>query len=151
MNEVISFLLWYTLMTRRKELSDLLRNVCRLGDSFDIHISKWAVTIGEVLTLFVLIGGWLVKIVLYDECDCKCSRSKQGMQKCTGNYAQAIACSKSKKDFKTVSVLLVAHQSPPFILSAWGFFYFTKGLVLVALGSVMTYSLLIIQISSTRY
>ncbi|GIY63073.1 hypothetical protein CDAR_563911 [Caerostris darwini] len=61
-----------------------------------------------------------------------------------------LLASNRKKDFKTVSVLLVALQSPPFILSAWGFFFFTKGLVLVALGSVMTYSLLLIQISSTR-
>ncbi|GIY38332.1 uncharacterized protein CEXT_461671 [Caerostris extrusa] len=61
-----------------------------------------------------------------------------------------VLASNRKEDFKTVTLLLVAHQSPPFILSAWGFFYFSKGLVLAALGSVMTYSLLIIQIGSTR-
>ncbi|GIY63069.1 uncharacterized protein CDAR_563891 [Caerostris darwini] len=306
MNEVISFLIWYTLMTRRKELSDLLRNVCRLGDTFDIHISKMAVTIGEVLTLFVLIGGWLAKIVLYEECDCKIlvglnvfntftlpegyncklfyvitlfnnsflnimktflaiiytiichflstilrTHSNYGdmiMQKSkVAVHSVTIECyllryesilkvlkhfektlafpifllqiedlvglfygfiwlearklplkswirhywllvyftslislvsflsvsltassvheaskecknvqeivlkqvlaSNRKKDFKTVTLLFLAHQSRPFILSAWGCFYFTKGLVLVALGSVMTYSLLLIQIN----
>ncbi|GIY63075.1 uncharacterized protein CDAR_563921 [Caerostris darwini] len=296
-------------MARRKDLSDLFRKVCRLGDAFDIHISKMAVTIGEVLTLLMLIGGWLTKIVLYEECDCKvllgydvlntftlpegyncklfyvitlfnnsflnimktflaviytlichflrtilkthsnfgdritqknkatinsvtieCYLQRyESLLKILKHFEKTLAfpiflqqivdllglffgfiwidISKSplnnwlrhywlsvyfkslfslisflcvsltassvheaskecknvqeimlkqllatnrKKDFKTVSVLLVAHQSPPFILSAWGFFYFTKGLVLVALGSVMTYSLLLIQISSTR-
>ncbi|GIY63067.1 uncharacterized protein CDAR_563881 [Caerostris darwini] len=309
MKEVISFLIWYTLMMRRKELSDLFRNVCRLGDTFDTHISKMAVTIGEVLTLFVLIGGWLAKIVLYEECDCKLlvaynvlnaftlpegyncklfyvitlfnnsflnimktflaviytiichflrtilkahsnfgyrktqkskatvhyvtiechllryesilkvlkhfertlafpvfllqiadlvglfigfiwiDASKSPLQHWFRNYwlpvyfnslvslvsflcvsltassvheaskecknvqeimLKQVLASNRKEDFKTLTLLLVAHQSPPFILSAWGFFYFSKGLVLVALGSVMTYSLLIIQISLTR-
>ncbi|GIY63077.1 uncharacterized protein CDAR_563931 [Caerostris darwini] len=305
MNEFISFLIWYTLMTRRKELSDLLRNVCRLGDTFGIHISKWAVTIVEVLTLFLLVGGWLAKIALYEESDCtilvgydvlntftlpegyncklfyiikllnnlflnimkaflaviytiichflrsilkthsnfgnritqknkatvhsvtiECylhryevlkhfestlafpifllqiidllglfygfiwlDASKSPLQHFLRHYwlsiyftslfslisflcvsltassvheaskecknvqeimLKQVLASDRKKDFKTVSLQLVAHQSPSFILSAWGFFYFTKGLVLVALGSVMTYSHLIIQISSSR-
>ncbi|GIY63058.1 uncharacterized protein CDAR_563821 [Caerostris darwini] len=59
-----------------------------------------------------------------------------------------VFASNRKKDYKTVTLLLLTHQNPPLILSAWGFFYFRKGLVLVALGSVMTYSLLLIQISS---
>lgn len=37
--------------------------------------------------------------------------------------------------------------SQPFTLSAWGFFHFTKGFVLSAIGSVLTYSLLLISIN----
>lgn len=37
--------------------------------------------------------------------------------------------------------------SHPFTLSAWGFFHFTKGFVLSAIGSVLTYSLLLISIN----
>ncbi|GIY63060.1 uncharacterized protein CDAR_563841 [Caerostris darwini] len=52
-------------------------------------------------------------------------------------------------DFKALFSLFITHQSPPFTLSAWGFFYFTKGLVLSAIGSALTYSLLMIQIDTS--
>ncbi|GBN91599.1 hypothetical protein AVEN_11814-1 [Araneus ventricosus] len=44
--------------------------------------------------------------------------------------------------------LFVVHNSPAFTLSAWGFFHFSKGMVLAAVGSILTYSLLILQIDS---
>ncbi|GFU47337.1 uncharacterized protein NPIL_82161 [Nephila pilipes] len=56
--------------------------------------------------------------------------------------------SKTMLNSKDIFHLLVAYQSPPFVLSAWGFFYFTKSLILVAFGSIMTYSLLIQQLVS---
>ncbi|GIX71347.1 hypothetical protein CEXT_183761 [Caerostris extrusa] len=52
-------------------------------------------------------------------------------------------------DFKVLFSLFITHQSSPFTLSAWGFFYFTKGLVLSAIGSALTYSLLMIQIDTS--
>ncbi|GFS52858.1 uncharacterized protein NPIL_485671 [Nephila pilipes] len=42
--------------------------------------------------------------------------------------------------------LFLAYNSPAITLSAWGFFYFTRGLILTALGSILAYSLLVIQI-----
>ncbi|GBN87552.1 hypothetical protein AVEN_233592-1 [Araneus ventricosus] len=50
-----------------------------------------------------------------------------------------------KKEFL---LLLVTHNSPPFTLSAWGFFYFDRGLILSAIGSILTYSLLILQLNT---
>ncbi|GBM41963.1 hypothetical protein AVEN_5409-1 [Araneus ventricosus] len=61
-----------------------------------------------------------------------------------------VLTSMQENDTSGQFLLLVAHENPPFILSAWGFFYFTKGLILVAVGSVLTYSLLIIQITSYK-
>ncbi|GBN88080.1 hypothetical protein AVEN_257817-1 [Araneus ventricosus] len=52
---------------------------------------------------------------------------------------------KHKKEFL---LLLVTHNSPPFTLSAWGFFYFDRGLILSAIGSILTYSLLILQLNT---
>lgn len=53
----------------------------------------------------------------------------------------------NKEDLKKISVFCVLNRSQPFVLSAGGFFYFTKGLVLSAIGSVLTYSLLLLQIN----
>ncbi|GFW11359.1 uncharacterized protein TNCV_3808791 [Trichonephila clavipes] len=57
--------------------------------------------------------------------------------------------SKSTVSNRDILQLLIMHQSPTFKLSALGFFYFTKGFILSAIGSVLTYSLLIIQIDSS--
>ncbi|GFU06562.1 uncharacterized protein NPIL_592461 [Nephila pilipes] len=51
-----------------------------------------------------------------------------------------------KKEFQESLLLNNSYNNPPFILSAWDVFYFTKGGILSILGSVMTYSLLIMQI-----
>ncbi|GFU47335.1 uncharacterized protein NPIL_82151 [Nephila pilipes] len=53
--------------------------------------------------------------------------------------------SKSMVNTRDIIHLLILHQTPTFKLSASGFFYFTKGLVLSAIGSALTYSLFIIQ------
>ncbi|GFU47329.1 uncharacterized protein NPIL_82121 [Nephila pilipes] len=57
-----------------------------------------------------------------------------------------IIISGQKIDIPKLVHLSTIHNSPPFILSAWGVFNFTKGLFLIAFGTVLTYSLLIMQI-----
>ncbi|GIX71341.1 hypothetical protein CEXT_183731 [Caerostris extrusa] len=37
-----------------------------------------------------------------------------------------VLASNRKKDFKTVTLSTCSSSSPPFILSAWGFFYFSR-------------------------
>ncbi|GFW18953.1 uncharacterized protein TNCV_164691 [Trichonephila clavipes] len=58
-----------------------------------------------------------------------------------------ILVSKRMSDSREVFLLFVTHNGPPFALSAWGFFYFTKGVVLTTAGSILTYSLLMLQIA----
>ncbi|GFT94081.1 uncharacterized protein NPIL_148751 [Nephila pilipes] len=58
-----------------------------------------------------------------------------------------ILVSEQKNDSKGMFLLFVAHNGPPFTLSAWGFFNFTKGTVLATAGSILTYSLLMLQIA----
>ncbi|GBN33220.1 hypothetical protein AVEN_124245-1 [Araneus ventricosus] len=57
-----------------------------------------------------------------------------------------ILASGQQRNSHELLLLFVTHTNPPFTLSAFGFFYFTKGMILSAIGSVLTYSLLIIQI-----
>ncbi|KAF8786125.1 hypothetical protein HNY73_007887 [Argiope bruennichi] len=47
---------------------------------------------------------------------------------------------------KELLLLLVNHNSPPFTLSAWSFFSFNRGMIMSAVGSILTYSLLILQL-----
>ncbi|GFY58091.1 uncharacterized protein TNIN_368801 [Trichonephila inaurata madagascariensis] len=54
--------------------------------------------------------------------------------------------SNRKDNNKESFLLFVALNRPPFVFSAWGFFYFTKSLVFSAFGTVLTYALLITQI-----
>ncbi|GBL82314.1 hypothetical protein AVEN_174932-1 [Araneus ventricosus] len=54
------------------------------------------------------------------------------------------------KHKKELLLLLVSHNSPPFTLSAWGFFHFDRGMVLSAIGSILTYSLLILQLDTNQ-
>ncbi|GBM76181.1 hypothetical protein AVEN_17812-1, partial [Araneus ventricosus] len=56
-----------------------------------------------------------------------------------------IVASKEENDGQRALLLLASYDGPPFILSAWGYFYFTKGLVLSFLGVILSYSLLILQ------
>ncbi|GFR26270.1 uncharacterized protein TNCT_427631 [Trichonephila clavata] len=58
-----------------------------------------------------------------------------------------ILVSKRMIDTREVFLLFVSHNGTPFALSAWGFFYFTKGVVLATAGSILTYSLLMLQIA----
>ncbi|GFU47331.1 uncharacterized protein NPIL_82131 [Nephila pilipes] len=72
----------------------------------------------------------------------------EGSEKCKdaqGIILKNALYSKPKVNTRDIIHLLILHQTPTFKLSASGFFYFTKGLVLSAIGSVLTYSLLIIQ------
>ncbi|GBO25771.1 hypothetical protein AVEN_133582-1 [Araneus ventricosus] len=48
---------------------------------------------------------------------------------------------------KNLLLLFTNYSGKPLRLSAWGFFYFTKGLILTAVGSILTYSLLILQLN----
>ncbi|GFU47339.1 uncharacterized protein NPIL_82171 [Nephila pilipes] len=43
-------------------------------------------------------------------------------------------------------LLFLTYNSPAIKLSAWGFIFFTRGLILTALGSIIAYSLLVNQI-----
>lgn len=52
-----------------------------------------------------------------------------------------------KEDLKNIYAFRVLNRSQPFVLSAGGFFYFTNSFVLSAIGSVLTYSLLLLQIN----
>lgn len=52
-----------------------------------------------------------------------------------------------KENFEEFTALCILNQNQPITLSAGGFFYFTKGMVLSAVGSVLTYSLLLLQIN----
>ncbi|GFQ76085.1 uncharacterized protein TNCT_674521 [Trichonephila clavata] len=58
-----------------------------------------------------------------------------------------VLASTKNEDVNTLVLSVVARHGPPFMLTAWGFYPFTKGLVLAALGSIMTYSLLALQIN----
>ncbi|GFQ76079.1 uncharacterized protein TNCT_674481 [Trichonephila clavata] len=51
-----------------------------------------------------------------------------------------------KTDIHELVPISILYSNPPFILSAWGAFHFTRGIFLSALGSALTYSLLIMQI-----
>ncbi|GFW11357.1 uncharacterized protein TNCV_3808771 [Trichonephila clavipes] len=51
-----------------------------------------------------------------------------------------------KTDIHELVPISILYSNPPFILSAWGVLHFTRGLFLAALGSILTYSLLIMQI-----
>ncbi|GFR26597.1 uncharacterized protein TNCT_602901 [Trichonephila clavata] len=51
-----------------------------------------------------------------------------------------------KKEIEESQLLNTAYQSSPFILSAWNIFYFKRGITLSVTGSIVTYSLLIMQI-----
>ncbi|GFT21441.1 uncharacterized protein NPIL_426601 [Nephila pilipes] len=51
-----------------------------------------------------------------------------------------------KADIQELVPFSVLRNNPPFVLSAWGVFRFTKGLFLSVFGNVLTYSLLIMQI-----
>ncbi|GFU47341.1 uncharacterized protein NPIL_82181 [Nephila pilipes] len=42
--------------------------------------------------------------------------------------------------------LFLTYNSPVIKLSAWGLIWFTKGIILTSLGSILAYSLLVIQI-----
>ncbi|GBN88082.1 hypothetical protein AVEN_51316-1 [Araneus ventricosus] len=61
---------------------------------------------------------------------------------------QRVLASTRKPDRDELMVLFVTHKRPAFTLTAWGFFTFTKGLILPAIGSISTFSLLILQIDS---
>ncbi|GFQ76083.1 uncharacterized protein TNCT_674511 [Trichonephila clavata] len=54
--------------------------------------------------------------------------------------------SERKSNNNELFLLSVTLNRPPLVLSAWGFFYFTKSLVFTAFGTVLTYALLITQI-----
>ncbi|KAF8793932.1 hypothetical protein HNY73_001961 [Argiope bruennichi] len=69
--------------------------------------------------------------------------------KCAKNSQQVILkrVHASTVQEKTELLLFIKmHESPPLVLSAGDFFYFTRGLALTAIGSVLTYSLLIFQL-----
>ncbi|GBM87528.1 hypothetical protein AVEN_21984-1 [Araneus ventricosus] len=55
----------------------------------------------------------------------------------------------SEQNFENKNLLLffTNYSLKPLRLSAWGFFYFTKGLFLTAIGSILIYSLLILQLN----
>ncbi|GFS29061.1 uncharacterized protein NPIL_502561 [Nephila pilipes] len=57
-----------------------------------------------------------------------------------------ILISREKANIQKAVSFKILHSSPPFILSAWGIFRFTKSLFLSVFGNVLTYSLLIMQI-----
>ncbi|GFU47320.1 uncharacterized protein NPIL_82081 [Nephila pilipes] len=59
---------------------------------------------------------------------------------------ERLLISGQKKDNKELLLLFLAQNKSPLILSAWGFFNFTRSLVLSVLGVVLSYSLLITQI-----
>ncbi|GFU47319.1 uncharacterized protein NPIL_82071 [Nephila pilipes] len=58
---------------------------------------------------------------------------------------ERLLISGQKKDNKELLLLFLAQNKSPLILSAWGFFNFTRSLVLSVLGVVLTYSLLMMQ------
>ncbi|GBM31894.1 hypothetical protein AVEN_219780-1 [Araneus ventricosus] len=53
-----------------------------------------------------------------------------------------------RADREELLLLFATQKSPTFTLTAWGFFTFTKGLILPAIGSISTFSLLILQMDS---
>ncbi|GFY58088.1 uncharacterized protein TNIN_368771 [Trichonephila inaurata madagascariensis] len=57
-----------------------------------------------------------------------------------------VLVSGQKRDIHELVPISILYSNPPFILSAWGVFHFTRGIFLAALGSILTYSLLITQI-----
>ncbi|GFU47316.1 uncharacterized protein NPIL_82041 [Nephila pilipes] len=71
------------------------------------------------------------------------SKNAKDVQK---DMLKQILISGEKADIQELVHLSISHSNPPFILSAWGAFHFTKGLYLPAFGAVLTYSLLIMQI-----
>ncbi|GFU47333.1 uncharacterized protein NPIL_82141 [Nephila pilipes] len=58
-----------------------------------------------------------------------------------------ILASEENNNNKDIFLLLVSNDSPPLILTAWGFFPFNRGLIFSAIGTVLTYSLLMMHIS----
>ncbi|GBN93620.1 hypothetical protein AVEN_236763-1 [Araneus ventricosus] len=58
-----------------------------------------------------------------------------------------ILSSEQNFESKNLILLFTNYSGKPLRLSAWGFFYFTKGLVMTAVGSILTYSLLILQVN----
>ncbi|GFT21442.1 uncharacterized protein NPIL_426611 [Nephila pilipes] len=71
------------------------------------------------------------------------SKNAKDVQK---DMLKRILISGEKSDIQELVPFSVLHNYPPFVLTAWGVFRFTKGLFLSAFGSVLTYSLLIMQI-----
>ncbi|GFU47327.1 uncharacterized protein NPIL_82111 [Nephila pilipes] len=59
---------------------------------------------------------------------------------------EQLLTSRQKRDNKELLLLFLAQNNPPLTLSAGGFFNFTRNLVLSVLGTVLTYSLLMMQI-----
>ncbi|GBO16285.1 hypothetical protein AVEN_83596-1 [Araneus ventricosus] len=57
-----------------------------------------------------------------------------------------ILASGQKSDREELFLLSLNHNSPAFTLSSGGFFYFTKSLICSAIASILTYSLLMLQI-----
>ncbi|GFU47323.1 uncharacterized protein NPIL_82091 [Nephila pilipes] len=62
------------------------------------------------------------------------------------NMLKRILLSGEKSNIQELALFSIFQNNPPFVLSAWGVFNFTKGLFLSAFGGVLTYSLLIMQI-----
>ncbi|GFU47318.1 uncharacterized protein NPIL_82061 [Nephila pilipes] len=71
------------------------------------------------------------------------SKNARDVQK---DMLERILISGEKSDIQKFVPFSIFHSNPPFILSAWGVFHFSKGLYLSAFGAVLTYSLLIMQI-----
>ncbi|GIY05410.1 uncharacterized protein CDAR_462941 [Caerostris darwini] len=70
-------------------------------------------------------------------------KSSQEVQK---QILTRLLASGIERNSKDMLLLFVSSSSSPFCLTGWGFFHFTKGFVLTAIGSILTYSLLILQI-----
>ncbi|GFR26599.1 uncharacterized protein TNCT_602911 [Trichonephila clavata] len=71
------------------------------------------------------------------------SKNSKDMQE---DILKRLHTSGEKKEIQESLLLNTSYNSPPFILSAWKVFYFKRRIILSVTGSVVTYSLLIMQI-----
>ncbi|GFU47325.1 uncharacterized protein NPIL_82101 [Nephila pilipes] len=107
---------------------------------YKLHIAKFATTV-IFISLRGIVSFLCISLAASDVYEA--SKYARDVQK---DMLKRILRSEEKIDIRELVYLSMLHNTPPFILSAWGVFNFTKGLFLSAFGSILTYSLLIMHI-----
>ncbi|GFY77208.1 uncharacterized protein TNIN_68871 [Trichonephila inaurata madagascariensis] len=95
--------------------------------------------------LFVTVRGFLSFLCISMAASSvhEASKNSKDIQE---DILKRLYCSGDKKEIEESLLLNTAYHSPPFILSAWNVFYFRRNMTLSVTGSIVTYSLLIMQI-----
>ncbi|GFY77209.1 uncharacterized protein TNIN_68881 [Trichonephila inaurata madagascariensis] len=98
----------------------------------------WAIVFVSVRGVFSFLCISLAASRIHDA-----SKNSKDIQE---DILKRLYTSGEKKEIQESLLLNTSYNSPPFVLSAWNVFYLKRGVILSVTGSVMTYSLLIMQI-----